>query len=235
MMLRLRITLPDRPGSLGRVSRVLGALGADIMSVTVLDHAEGRVVDEFMVAWPNYPGRERLLTALAGVPGVNLEGAWATTAQPDAFADLDVLGHVTAQPGRAMVTLVDALPGIFSADWAVVVGPPPERTIHQASWQVPQEGVLPELTPPDITPVRPLVFRAGDTHFAALPLGRIGGELASRPDTARTLYLARTSGPTFHRVELHRLTRVVEIVLAIAGDRLPGTRDAELRSGDAGA
>ena len=219
-MLRLRISLPDRPGSLGRVSRVLGALGADILSVTVLDHAEGRVVDEFTVAWPNYPGRERLLTALSGVPGVGLEGAWATTAQPDAFADLDVLGHVTADPGRAMVTLVDALPGIFSADWAVVVGAPPERTVHQASWQVPEEGVL-----PDITPVRPLVFSAGGTHFAAVPLGRSG----------RTLYLARASGPTFHRVELHRLTRVVEIVLAIAGDRFPGVREAELRSGDARA
>ena len=225
MMLRLRISLPDRPGSLGRVSRVLGALGADILSVTVLDHAEGRVLDEFTVAWPNYPGRDRLLTALSGIPGVILDGAWTTTAQPDAFADLDVLGHITADPARGLVTLVDALPGIFSADWAVVVGPPPDRVLHQASWQVPETGSL-----PDITPVRPVVFSVGaddGAHFAAVPMGRSG----------RTLYLARTSGPAFHRVELQRLTRVVEIVLAIAGDRLPGLRAeaAELRSGDAGA
>jgi hypothetical protein len=226
VMLRLRITLPDRPGSLGRVSRVLGALGADILAVTVLDHTEGRVVDEFTVSWPNYPGRDRLLTALSGIPGVALEGAWATVAQPDAFADLDVLGHITADPGRALVTLVDALPGIFSADWAVVLGAPPERAVLQASWQTPETGGL-----PDITPVRPLVFSTGpDAHFAAVPMGRSG----------RTLYLARTSGPAFHRVELQRLARVVEIVLAIAGDRsAAGLRaDAEsgrARSGEAGA
>lgn len=226
MMLRLRITLPDRPGSLGRVSRVLGALGADILSVTVLDHAEGRVVDEFTVSWPNYPGRDRLLTALSGIPGVGLEGAWTTVAQPDAFADLDVLAHITADPGRALSTLVDALPGIFSADWAVVLGPPPERAVLEAGWQTPTTSSL-----PDITPVRPLVFSTGpDAHFAAVPMGR----------SARTLYLVRTSGPAFHRVELQRLARVVEIVLAIAGDRLAGDlrADAEpsrARSGEAGA
>ena len=231
MMLRLRISLPDRPGSLGRVSRVLGALGADILSVTVLDHGEGRVLDEFTVAWPNYPGRERLLTALSGIPGVGLEGAWATTAQPDAFADLDVLGHVTADPARAMTTLVDALPGIFSADWAVVVGAPPDRAVHQASWTVPEAATTNDINLPDITPVRPIVFSAagesdGPTHFAAVPMGRSG----------RTLYLARTTGPEFHRVELQRLTRVVEIVLAIVGDRQNQLRaDTELRSGDAGA
>jgi hypothetical protein len=224
-MLRLRITLPDRPGSLGRVSRVLGALGADILAVTVLDHAEGRVVDEFTVSWPNYPGRDRLLTALSGIPGVALDGAWATVAQPDAFADLDVLGHVTADPARALVTLVDALPGIFSADWAVVLGAPPDRAVLQASWQTPETEGL-----PDITPVRPLVFSTRpDAHFAAVPLGRSG----------RTLYLARTSGPAFHRVELMRLARVVEIVLAIAGDRTAGGLRADeagrTRSGEAGA
>lgn len=225
MMFRLRIRIPDRPGSLGRVSRLLGDLGADILAVTVLDHGAGRVIDEFTVAWSNYPGRERLLSALSGIPGAHLEGAWATRAQPDAFADLDLLGQVTADPGRAMVTLVDALPGIFSADWAVIVGPPPERTVHHASWQVAEIGVPAGLPPGDITPVRPAVFSTGGIHFAAVPLARTG----------RTLYLARASGPAFHRVELHRLSRVTEVVLAIAADRLPAAREGELRSGDAGA
>lgn len=125
MLLQLRIALPDQPGSLARVSRVLGALGADIRSVTVLDHGSTRVVDEFTVAWPGYPGSDRLVHALGAIPGVTLEGAWRTTSRPDAFPDLDVLLQVKEHPERGLQTLVDALPGVFSADWALVLERPP--------------------------------------------------------------------------------------------------------------
>ncbi|MGQ0630446.1 MAG: ACT domain-containing protein [Sporichthyaceae bacterium] len=221
MMLRLRIGLPDRPGSLGRVSRALGALGADILSVTVLDHSGGRVVDDFTVNWPGYPGQERLESAMTTIGGVTIDGAWPTTAAPDSSGDLDVLGHVCRNPARAMITLLDAIPGIFSADWAVLADlratePGTAPVVRQSSWQAPADPQLPVLPTP-----RPMSMDAGpDVHIAAIPAGE-----------GTVLYLARSIGPTFHRVELARLARLVEIVLAIVGTRVkPDAVAGDLRT-----
>jgi hypothetical protein len=170
--------------------------------MTVLDHGGSRVVDEFTVAWPNYPGADRLAQALSAVPGVILQGAWRTMARPDAFPDLDVLLHVKTQPDRASQTLVDALPGVLNADWAVVLGAPPERATIAASPAAPDAESL-----PDIRPNHPLAFSAGpQVHLAAVPAS---GNV--------TVYVARSAGgPPFHRVELARLTRLIEVACSVA-------------------
>ena len=49
MLLRVRVTLPDRPGALGQVARTLGVAGADIVQVVVLERLGGRAVDDFTV------------------------------------------------------------------------------------------------------------------------------------------------------------------------------------------
>lgn len=53
MLLRLRIALPDRPGSLGQIARALGVAGADITQVVVLDREAGRAVDDITVSCPD--------------------------------------------------------------------------------------------------------------------------------------------------------------------------------------
>lgn len=201
MLLRLRIALPDRPGSLAKVSRVLGAMGADIRGMSVLDHGVNRVVDEFTVSWPDYPGPQRVSNALAVLPGVTLEGAWVTRAQADAFPDLDVLLQVMANSKQGLEILTDALPGVFGADWAVVLGDHPERPLLAASPNVPGLDAL-----PDIRPARPLAFSSSpEVHLAAVPVG---------PDA--TVYVGRAAGgPPFHRTELARLARLVEVAGAV--------------------
>ena len=52
MLVRVRLTLPDRPGALGQVTRALGEAGADITQITVLDRGDGRAVDDLTVFWP---------------------------------------------------------------------------------------------------------------------------------------------------------------------------------------
>lgn len=203
-LLRLRIALPDRPGSLARVSRALAHLGADIRTVTVLDAVGGRVVDEFTVDWPHWPGPQRLSADLAVVPGVTLEGAWHTLQKPDAFVDLDLLLHIATAPGRAVNTLTDALPAAFSADWAIALGGPTGRAVLAASPTAPPPADLPE-----ILPNRPMAFSPEpDVHLAAVPAGQW------------CIYLARRNGgPVFHRIELARLTRIVEVATAIVAGR----------------
>src|SRR6188474_509844 len=65
MLLRVRVTLPDRPGALGQVARTLGVAGADIVQVVVLERLGGRAVDDFTVVWPGASRVERLMAGLA--------------------------------------------------------------------------------------------------------------------------------------------------------------------------
>jgi ACT domain-containing protein len=49
---RLLVRLPDRPGSLGRVTTLLGRLGIDIREVRILARHDATATDEFLVAVP---------------------------------------------------------------------------------------------------------------------------------------------------------------------------------------
>jgi len=70
---RLRIRLPDRPGALGLVASRIGAVGGDIVAVDILDRAEGRVVDEFVVELPGEQLVELLRTEVHEVDGASVE------------------------------------------------------------------------------------------------------------------------------------------------------------------
>ena len=49
----LRLMLPDRPGALGAVATALGLVGADILSVDVIERAPGSsATDDFVVELP---------------------------------------------------------------------------------------------------------------------------------------------------------------------------------------
>jgi ACT domain-containing protein len=45
----VRIALPDRPGALGLVASRIGSVGGDIVAINILERADGRAVDEFVV------------------------------------------------------------------------------------------------------------------------------------------------------------------------------------------
>ena len=55
MLLRLRIELPDQPGSLGRVTWTLGVLGADVAQIYVLERDSGRALDD--IPWSGVGSR----------------------------------------------------------------------------------------------------------------------------------------------------------------------------------
>ncbi|WP_131743294.1 ACT domain-containing protein, partial [Actinomadura roseirufa] len=118
MSLRIRVRLPDRPGSLGRVARTLGAAGADVVQMAVLERGDGRALDDFTVLWPAGACVERLRDGLGSVPGVAVEGIWPTGEPRGAFPDAAVIGQVAAFPERGAEILADAVPAILSAAWA---------------------------------------------------------------------------------------------------------------------
>jgi hypothetical protein len=200
MLLRLRIALPDRPGSLGQVTRVLGAAGADITQVTVLDRGEGRALDDFTVFWPDSVPRDNLLQGLSTVPGVQVEGVWATREAPGTFPELEILKYLATAGDRALATLIDSMPVLFSADWAAACAQSPHETLY-SSWRAPGDIALPETIPP-----RP--------HARTLPAGP-HVITAPVPPLDLVLILARAEGPAFHRMEVDRLIGILEIFFTL--------------------
>jgi hypothetical protein len=208
MLLRVRVALPDRPGSLGQVARTLGVAGADIVQVIVLERLGGRAIDDFTVVWPGGSGVERLRAGLAAMPGVRVDGIWRAIGSPVSGGhDAELLAQVAAKPADGLSTLVDAVPGLLAADWAAVLTVqadwatrrmPPE--VLYRSWRAPAELDLPE-----ITPLRPRAMTGRDeTRYALVPFGYDGLVLAVARTADDELPVA-----AFHATEVDRLAQIV--------------------------
>jgi hypothetical protein len=230
MLLRLRVELPDRPGSLGQVARTLGVVGADIVSVIVLERAQGRAVDDFTVVWPASALVGRILVGLGAVPGVRVVGVWRCTELPAPIGrDVALLGQVAADPGRGLSTLVDGVPGLVAADWAAVTAVDPAwagapasapLTVRYASWGAP---LAPDI--PDVAPLRPRSVTAADgTHYVAVPLQKAGLVLVAArggPDgPGRTSAADGAIAPPFHASEVERLGQLVNAAVLVLGEHL---------------
>ena len=224
VLLRLRVDLPDRPGSLGQVARTLGVVGADIVQVVVLERVRGRAVDDVTVVWPASAAVDRVLAGLSAVPGVRVTGVWRATELPEPGGrEVAVVGQVAADPGRGLAILADAAPGLFAADWAVVATVGDDWAEAGAagvevvcgSWRAP---VVPKIA--DLTPLRPRAVTGPDgTHLAAAPFHRAGLVLVvARGGVADPQ--AGLFAPAFHRGEVERLAQLVRAVGAVLGSRL---------------
>ncbi|MEU4836529.1 amino acid-binding protein [Streptosporangium sp. NPDC023615] len=211
MMLRLRVSFPDRPGALGQAARVLGTLGADIHQVTVLEREAGRVVDDFTVSWPGTVDADTVRDRLSGVPGMRVEGVWPTKETPGTAPDYDLMKHVAADPRRAFATLVDAVPDLVSAEWAVILSAGSGELVHR-SWQAPpapdETGGIAGVKAADLATLRPAVLGPGRYRLMSVPV----------PGTDLHLVMARSDGPPFHRAELERAVRILEIVSIMGRD-----------------
>jgi hypothetical protein len=196
MLLRIRVALPDRPGSLGQVARTLGVAGADIVQVVVLERAGGRAVDDFTVVWPSGASVRRLLSGLGAMPGVRVDGVWQAIGAPvHGGNDAELLAQIAVNPLDGLGILVDAVPTLLAAEWAAVLVVPadwavrsgnsasidgltalgetigrPEPAVAHASWRAPHAPRLPE-----VTPLRARALSGPDgTRYAVAPFGRAG-------------------------------------------------------------
>ncbi|GAA0924234.1 amino acid-binding protein [Virgisporangium aurantiacum] len=229
--------MPDRPGSLGQVARTLGVVGADIVSVIVLERSQGRAVDDFTVVWPASALVGRILVGLGAVPGVRVVGVWRCTELPAPIGrDVALLGQVAADAGRGLATLVDGIPGLVAADWAAVTSVDPAwagapasapLTVRYASWGAPLAPAI-----PDIAPLRPRAVTSADgTHYVAVPLQKAGLVLVAArggPDgPGRTSAGDGAIAPPFHASEVDRMGQLVNAAVLVLGDHLAPTEIVE--------
>ncbi len=68
---RIRLALPDRPGSLGAVTSAIGFAGGDIRGLVVLSSEQGRGIDDITIALPGNDPKD-MLDVLGAIQGVEV-------------------------------------------------------------------------------------------------------------------------------------------------------------------
>ncbi|HEX3337004.1 MAG TPA: ACT domain-containing protein [Jatrophihabitans sp.] len=172
----LRLVLPDRPGALGAVATALGTVGADILSVDVIERSPGSATDDFVVELPPDKLADSLVSAAATVPGVQVESIRPYAGQIDPHRELALLDSLGQSPESSLPLLAHGVARVFRAGWALVLGPPVLGHAHVLA----RGGAAPELDslptpwwPP--APTRPLDCTA---DWAPTDWGQLGTELA---------------------------------------------------------
>ncbi len=217
MLVRIRLTVPDRPGSLGQVASTIGQAGADVVQVEVLSAENGRAVDDVHVRVHDTAHLERLVLGLRGTPGVDVDGVLQSPPPVTGHAELELVARLVQQPRRALHTLVDGVPAAIGADWAAVLSGGGEAaagaldvvdTLELGGIRAPEE--LPGLA--GGLPLRvgaPRITLDGGRSAVGTALVPIGS------DEGLGLLVVREDGPVFHRAETFRLAEIGRIAGAV--------------------
>lgn len=204
----LRVSLPDRPGSLGALATALGGVGADIVSLDVVEHdGAGWAVDDILVELPVGERADALVTACHSVPGVRVEFLRRYAGGPDLHRDVAAVEEMAQRPTQATAVLTDLAPAVLRADWALLVEP---ETLVRASatapdWPAPQTPWLPLFRACTLDPAgwAPDAWR--DMALGVVPVGR----------PARALLVGRKGGPPMLASELARLAHLAALAAAL--------------------
>lgn len=208
----LRVVLPDRPGMLGAVATALGRVGADILSLDVVERGPDGAVDDLLVALPPGGLADTLITTAHSVAGVVVESLRPYHGGTDLHRDLQLVEQLAADPLDGLRLLVDGLPGVFRAGWAVLLATGP--TVLEASPGAPAlDGVplpwLPLATGRRLDPREswvPESWRALGTELVAAPVG----------SADRAVLLGRTGGPRYRDSEVLRLVHLAGIAATVS-------------------
>jgi len=185
----LRVVLPDRPGALGAVATALGAAGADILSVDVIERAPGSAVDDFVVELAPDRLADSLVSAAATVPGVQVESIRPYAGQIDPHRELELLDALGADPDSSLAVLADGVARVFRAGWALVLAPP----VAGHAPVLASGGAAPEL--PSVAapwwPPAPARVLSCAHEWAPGDWNRLGTELAVSPLGELALLIGR--------------------------------------------
>ncbi len=225
MAFLLRVALPDRPGSLGQLATALGAVGADIEAIEVVERRlDGSAIDDVLVGLPAGSLPDALVSACRSVPGIAVEWISRFAAGGGLFPDLEAVEVMTQDPADAPARLVDVLPTVFRTDWAAVVSSDAATatlTVEYATPAAPDLSGLP--FDAEIHRGARRVFvpdswaapAGADLVLAVAPV-QTGWEAATADTPARLLALGRRGGPEFLDSELARLFHLASLAASIA-------------------
>lgn len=210
----IRVQIPDRPGSLGAVATALGEIGADILSLDVVERGNGAAVDDMVVELPSGRLPDVLITAAESVEGVQVDAVRPYAGVLNTRRELELVEEIAAEPRRGLQIFAEGVPRIIRSGWAVVFGHHSGGAEQlAASTSAPQEGYLelPWLPLPRATILDvedswvPETWKELGTELAATPIGK--------PDLV--LLTGRPGGPMFRAAEVARLAHLAGIVSVV--------------------
>jgi hypothetical protein len=212
----LRVQLEDRPGSLGSLAVALGSVGADILSLDVVERGAGYAIDDLVVELPAGSMPDALITAAEHLQGVYVDSIRPHTGLLEAHRELELVDHIAAAAERTdkLRVLADEAPKVLRVGWCsvlrrteaglqTVVGSPsaPETLAQTAPWLPIEHAAVLDGSAEWV----PQVWRDIDTTLAAAPLG----------DHDTAVLLGRPGGPAFRPSEVARLGYLAGIVATI--------------------
>jgi len=207
VLARVRISVPDRPGSLGTVTSAIGVAGGDIVKVDVLENESGRALDDVFVEVRDQTHLAQVRARLEALVGVTVTGVQQPAPPVTGHADLELLDQALSRPERGLQTLVDGAPHAFGADWCAILeyGAGGEvEAVVAVGLGCPGADHVVVRSPLRLAPIR-MTPPGGSQPYGGTALVPIGaGPVA--------LVMVRVDGPEFHRSELWRLGQVGQII-----------------------
>lgn len=216
----LRVVVPDRPGMLGALAVSLGAGGADIVSIDVVERSGGEAVDDIVIELPVGGLPDGLITAARSVDGVTVESLRPFSGTLDTHRELALVDALAGSGCGVGQLLTDELPRIFRASWAILVG---SRTKGSPPAVLAASAAAPEIPEGDIESIpwwplpTPAVLDAEADNGPPI-LSALGTEMMAAPmgEPRQVVLVGRAGGPVFLRSELLRLAHLVGIAATVA-------------------
>ncbi|CRK58898.1 FIG00820558: hypothetical protein [Alloactinosynnema sp. L-07] len=217
MSFLIRVQLPDSPGTLGAVATALGAIGADILSVDVVERLGGVAIDDLVVELPSGRLPDVLITAAESVEGVEVDAVRPYAGVLDTHRELELVEEVAAEPNGGLEIFTKGVPKIIRAGWALVVSSDAEGAHRVAA-----SDAAPTVQTLDLPwmPLARATILDGDEAWVPETWRELGTELAATPlgKPDRVLLVGRPGGPMFRAAEVARLAHLAGIVAVVLPD-----------------
>lgn len=214
MSFLIRVQVPDSPGTLGAVATALGLIGADILSVDVVERGGGVAIDDMVVELPSGRLPDAVITAAESVEGVEVDAVRPYAGVLDTHRELELVEEIAEQPANGLAVLVEGVPRIIRAGWAIVVSVSDAGVRRLASSSAAPEAPITDL--PWLPLERATIL---DTEDAWVPgtWQELGTELAATPlgKPDKALLVGRPGGPMYRAAEVARLAHLAGIVAVV--------------------
>jgi hypothetical protein len=212
----LRVQLDDRPGSLGSLAVALGSVGADILSLDVVERAAGYAIDDLVVELPPGAMPDMLITAAEKLTGIYVDSIRPHIGLLEAHRELELIDHVAAANGASqqLQVLAEEAPKVLRVGWCIVV-----RLTDAGLSRIVGSRSAPETESPTAPwlPLEQAVALDGDADWVPQVWRDMATTLAVAPlgDPHTAVMLGRPGGPLFRPSEVARLGYLAGIVATI--------------------
>jgi hypothetical protein len=198
----LRVELPDVPGSLGRLASAIGEAGGDIEAIEIVEKRfdSQTAVDDVLLELPSGAMPDSIVSACTVLDGVSVLWISRYAGAGNLFLDLEAVEELTTDPEKALDRVVDLLPNVFRADWAVRI-----HRIHGLGQHT------------DAAP-RDLMFRELEASAERIEVEGDDVNLyaAARIDGNELVVIGRRGGPEFVDAEIARFGHLVSLAVSLA-------------------